>query len=383
MNRKATNIQGIYEYDNGTYFVRVTKKCLNGKIIEKSKKVATLAEALAVKAELCSVADNEAGQENKFSLFSAEKSFAEYVSWYLNELVVAGNRKKSVVESDSVYFNSVILPVIGSIKLNQISRQTIYFFLSELANAKTKFGNPYSNHSQKRAYVLLRSAIRFAVKRSIISSDPTENIDCRFNSPIQERAKEALNINEVNSLIEKAKEVYGLNVAAILAVGFTTGARMCELAALVPEDIDFENQLINVNKSVYLGRVSNTTKNKTHNQVPLLPNVAAILDDYMKVRDKKVTTLFYGERNKNYISVTTINPILKKLCIQLGFPVISCHGMRRTLNSILINSNVSPLTTAKILNHKSINMTYHYYKISGAAKLNALSGAFNVEGKEE
>lgn len=385
MNRKSTSIRGIYEYDNGTFIVRVTKKCLNGRIIEKSKQANTIEEAIAVKSCLMASAKEESELQNRYSIFNPDKSFSEYVEWYLSELISSGNRKASVVEGDRFYFNSVINPIIGQVKLSQISRQSVYFFLTSIANSKTKFGNPYSNASQKRAYILFRGSVRFALKRGIISSDPTQNIDFKFNSKVPERNKTALSIEEVSLILSKARTSFGIGILAILAVGFTTGMRMSELSALELADIDFENRLINVRRSVYRGRVSQTTKNGSHNQVPLLPDIAIILEDYIKTRNDKLNanmTLFYGIRNGGFVTVSTINPILKKLCIECGIPIISAHGMRRTLNSILINSNVSPLTTAKILNHKSVSMTYHYYRISGSAKLDAVQGAFNPDNSK-
>ncbi len=106
---------------------------------------------------------------------------------------------------------------------------------------------------------LTMSEVLSSLIQKYIDCDDKLNID---NNPLQfvivkgedrSRKKEVLSQNDLNKLVNKLREKnkfkYDSYAIAIL-IGFYTGLRISEVSALYKSDIDFENDLIRVEKKL-------------------------------------------------------------------------------------------------------------------------------------
>ena len=87
----------------------------------------------------------------------------------------------------------------------------------------------------------------------------------------RQRSPEFLETFEIQRLLEELSSCFRLMV--ILAV--TTGLRRSELFALKWSDIDFSNLLLDVQRSIYLGKIGNCKTEASRKPVPLDERVAA------------------------------------------------------------------------------------------------------------
>ena len=141
-----------------------------------------------------------------------------------------------------------------------------------------------------------------------------------------------------------------------------TGLRFAEALAITPNDLDFEKQVIVVNKS-WNYKVSpgefQPTKNPSSNRV--------VTVDWQLMNQLKSLVqgiepdwpIFVPENKRVFNS--TVNKILEKYCNQQNIPVISIHGLRHTHASLLLYEGVSIASVAKRLGHANTTTTQTTY----------------------
>lgn len=86
-------------------------------------------------------------------------------------------------------------------------------------------------------------------------------------------------------LLDQAKQHEAGIYYPSLLCALRTGMRIGEIQALDWKDLDFENRLIEVNKTYYHGEVT-TTKNKKTRQVDMSPKLAEALKE-LRLSQKK------------------------------------------------------------------------------------------------
>lgn len=135
--------------------------------------------------------------------------------------------------------------------------------------------------------------------------------------------------------------------------------RFSEALALTPNDFDFAQQSISVNKTWdYKGNGGFLpTKNKS--------SIRKIQIDWQTTSQFAglVRTLSAGStifvNGKVYNS--TVNNILFRYCKKLKIPTISIHGLRHTHASLLLFAGVSIASVARRLGHSSMTTTQKTY----------------------
>ncbi|MCD7894580.1 MAG: site-specific integrase [Erysipelotrichaceae bacterium] len=150
-----------------------------------------------------------------------------------------------------------------------------------------------------------------------------------------------------------------------IKIGYYTGLRASEIFALEKSDIDFERNIIDVNKKlVYNGMkkseiyASHLLKNKSScDSIPLFKDLKQLLVDWFEIDHHDVIIC---DENGYYLhpgnTQTRIKKYAKKLDIDFHF-----HMLRHTLASNLIMDNVDVKTTQEILRHSNVTTTLNIY----------------------
>lgn len=188
---------------------------------------------------------------------------------------------------------------------------------------------------------------------------------------------------------------YHRHYVPLFTVGFGTGMRIGEIFALTWEDIDFENNVIHVNKTLarlsdYInnnGRqmfVINKPKTETSiRDVPILPKVKEALLEQRETQTKSKITIdgytdfVFTTRNGNVYSNANINLALKAIADGINrkekqkaeaenrdptyFEKFTPHCMRHTFATRCYEKGVKPKVVQKILGHKTLDMTLDVY----------------------
>ena len=289
-----------------------------------SKKYLTKEECL--KAESKFILKNNAPMNKKFSIVAEE---------YLENL--NNYRKESTVETYKQVYNRFIYPYFKSSYINQITNQDI----RKWANIVQK--NDLSVVYLNKVYSVMKSIFDYGIKYYDLDYNPVIT---------QGRFKEKQTIKKDEEKLRYiTKEEFDKFISVVdpgiwhtfFTTLYYTGCRKGELLALTWNDIDFSNNEISINKTLYTkikGQVVTTpTKNYINRKIKMSKTLKKELQDYFE-EQKKFTDFsmnWYVFNGSTYLPPSTIDRYKHKYFELSGVHEISIHQFRHSHVSCLIN----------------------------------------------
>ncbi len=151
-----------------------------------------------------------------------------------------------------------------------------------------------------------------------------------------------------------------------------TGIRIGEVCALQCSDIDFENGILKIQKTVQ--RIKNEygqqkTKviidiPKTQNSVRKIPLPSMILSKLQKfivAHEKKNDDFLFSSDNKKPIDVRTVQKRFSSALCRCHIRKVRFHIIRHTFATKWVNANFDIKSLSEILGHSSVNITLSLY----------------------
>ena len=206
----------------------------------------------------------------------------------------------------------------------------------------------------------LKGAILDAVDEGMLDRDPTRKAIIKGKAPAVKK-KKYLNQFELQTLLSNLKLADQVSWDYFILLVAKTGMRFSEALALTPEDFNFRNQSLSINKTWdYKGDGGFLpTKNRSSNRKVQI-DWQTVMQFAELTKDLPADEpIFIMTDQKIYNS--TINNKLERLCKQSQVPIISIHGLRHTHASLLLFAGVSTASVARRLGHSSINTTQKTY----------------------
>ena len=150
-----------------------------------------------------------------------------------------------------------------------------------------------------------------------------------------------------------------------------TGLRIGELCALKWSDIDLENNMIYVTRT--LQRLTNTSDSstKTHicegtpktitskREIPICSVLARALGEHESLFDKNAY-LLSGSPSK-CIEPRNLQYYFKRFQLRHNIDPLNCHALRHTFATTGISSGIDVKTVSELLGHSNVNITLNYY----------------------
>ena len=277
-----------------------------------------------------------------------------------------------------------ILPYFGRFYLNKIKPTDIMKFY-DMLEKDTQYSRKNNKHNVKTLkplsgktilehHRLLRAMLHKAVYWQLLVANPCERVQPpRARKPKRKFYDEKQTQFLVENLNKLDEEFIKYKTAIMLTI--FTGVRLGELMGLEWQDIDFEHQIISVNRSSqYLtdkGVFTKTPKTESSIRDIGIPDfIVSLLKEYSLWYNKQKR--LYGELwfNSNRLFVQdngkpmhpdTISKWFVKYVEKIGLPVINFHGLRHTNATLLIGENIDPAVVAARLGHAQISTTYNFY----------------------
>ena len=163
-----------------------------------------------------------------------------------------------------------------------------------------------------------------------------------------------------------------------------TGMRRGELCGLNWSDIDFDNKLVTINKSVLYsaekGVYEDTTKTKSSNRSINIPSdMIKLLKQYQAEQLQLRLSMgdiwinsgkIFTSENGGLINPDTLSTWFKKFIKRHNLPDIHYHSLRHTAATLLIAGGVDIATVSKRLGHadKSTTLNIYTHAIKSADK---------------
>ena len=227
-----------------------------------------------------------------------------------------------------------ILPYFKNMPINQIKPAQIRKWQGELISKE------YSETYLKTINNQITAILNYAVKYYGLKENPCH----KAGSMGASKASEMLfwTRSEFETFIEYVNRPI---FHAALMVLYWSGARMGELTALTPNDIDFGNNSITINKSYRkIDGKDVITKPKT-----LKSTRTILLPDFVMSEIKQFMDSSYDLKKSDRVFTITKNPLrnaMDKAIAISGVKRIRIHDLRHSHASLLIELGASPLLIA-------------------------------------
>lgn len=266
--------------------------------------------------------------------------------------------KKSTFAAYSLLITNHLLPAFaGNADIHEEDVQQFVF---------KKLGEGLSQKSVKDILIVLKMVLRFGVKYNLIAH---RQIDIRFPTERERQEVEVLSKANQRKIMEFVKSNFTFQNLGIY-ICLSAGLRIGEVCALTWDDIDAEQGVIYVNKTIqriYLvGDMEKRTEviidtPKSKNSIREIPMARDLLR-IVKSLKKVVNGSFYVLTNSSApTEPRTYRNYYKRLMKQLDIPALKFHGLRHSFATRCIESNCDYKTVSVLLGHSNISTTLNLY----------------------
>ena len=278
------------------------------------------------------------------------------------------NIKKSTADTYMASINNHIIPAMGEMSVNMVSTEFLNKFTSEKINSGRINGKGgLSAKTVQNIVGVIKSAFRYAEKiygiknpAAFITMPKTEKKEIEVLSDLE--------LMQIKEYCNKNPDYFAL----IYDLCLSTGIRIGELCALQCEDIDFENGILIIRKT--LQRVKNDdtsfssktkiiisspkTKNSLR-KIPLPERLIKKLREFLS--SKKEKDFIFSFDGKKPLDVRTVQKKFACILKKCGIRRVKFHILRHTMASKCASSNFDIKGLSEILGHSSVNITLSLY----------------------
>lgn len=157
---------------------------------------------------------------------------------------------------------------------------------------------------------------------------------------------------------------------AIFELIYATGARVGEICALVPEDIDFNSRTVRL-----------WGKGSKERIVPFSPQAGKALRFYLQrargelQKSPPTDSLFLGTQG-GVISERIVRGRLHRACALAGVPDLGPHGLRHSMASHMLEGGADLRVIQEMLGHSALSTTQRYTHVDAHRLIGAYQQAF-------
>ena len=281
-----------------------------------------------------------------------------------------------------------IKDTLGKKMIGDITTKDVQKFIDDHANPPSSDVKPLALSGLKRIMQFIRPCMKKAVEEEIIFKNPCDNVILPRESCIQVETKSqySLNDDEIQQFRECAlgrykttNEYYSRDFLVLLLI-INLGLRVGEVLALQWDDIDLDNRLVYINKTIQsnilnfnrengdnatYNKVKKSTKTKSGVRVLHLNDDVVQYLSELKDYDERhhiispyISCTNVGTRNCSRNLQRSLDRLIKKTNIRRR---VTLHTLRHTFGSTLLRNGVGIEVISKLMGHANITITYNKY----------------------
>ena len=266
-----------------------------------------------------------------------------------------------------------VLPLFGAYKLNKLTTPLIQSIVNNLAD-KTNKGEEGAFLYYDSIHALNKRILQYGVTMQAIPSNPARNVVLPRNTQKAKRQKVKHFDNEElkkflgyldNLDLKKFRYCYENTLYKFL---LATGCRINEALALSWSDIDLENAVVHITKTLNYKQETNSPKSKaSYRDLDIDQATVTMLKAY-KIRQiqeawkiGKTETVVFSDFIHEYPNNRTLQTRLRTHFKRANVTNIGFHGFRHTHASLLLNSGIPYKELQHRLGHSTLSMTMDIY----------------------
>lgn len=229
----------------------------------------------------------------------------------------------------------------GIVMLEDIQTEDLDDYLTMLSVEKK-----YKPRSVNRHINTIRSFYNHAIKKGWTLRHAAAPLE-QHKVPKKERT--SLDEQEYSELIHAIEHP---TIKVIIQFLYFTGLRITECLTMQVEDVNLNNKTIHVKNG----------KGNKERMVPITDKLMPILSNYLEnVRPDVSSKRFFALTKTGKVSDIYVNRVLHETTQQLGWSkVVTCHILRHSFASNLVNKNVHIAHISSLLGHADLKTTSVY-----------------------
>ena len=235
----------------------------------------------------------------------------------------------------------------GDMYIKDIQPQQITLYLKRL-------GKQYGSQKTVDKYRLILNLIfKYAIETGYVTYNPCSA--AKAPKGLKKAKREAATVEE-EKIIKTTEYEWLFPYFAIY-----TGMRKGEILALQWKDIDFENNLINVYKSVYYKTNGVEIKGtKTEAGTRIVPLLNPLKERLIGKRPKNQNEYVFSDNGSEPLTAKRYETEYRKYQKYTGIKC-TAHQLRHSFATIAFENDISPKIVQEILGHKQLSTTMDIY----------------------
>ena len=266
-----------------------------------------------------------------------------------------------------------VLPLFGSYKLDKLTTPLIQSIVNKLAE-KTNKGEPRAYLHYDKIHALNKRILQYGVVMQAIPFNPAREVLLPRNNQKANRQKiKHFDNQELKKFLDyldsldrnKYRHFYEVTLYKFL---LATGCRINEALALSWSDIDLDNAVVHITKTLNRDLEINSPKSKaSYRDIDIDQATVNTLKQY-KLRQTKEAwkigqreSVVFSDFIHDYPSSSRLKRRLQTHFKRADVPNIGFHGFRHTHASLLLNSGIPYKELQYRLGHSTLSMTMDIY----------------------
>lgn len=337
----------------GLYEVKVTVgKTFDGKLIRKSFYSSISKADAKAKAEQYKI--NQAVRDVTGE--APEAPITAFSTWATKWLETY---KKGTVKEHTYLFtyksnvDKYIIPYFGSAHIADIKQVDIQNYFNKVSQSS---GKPLAKKTLDKHKLILKSIFDAAIDNDLCYKNPVKGI--KFPKVAPEAEKHVWTEEQAQMVEEYCIKHDRLDIVAYL----NTGVRRSELLGLMWSDINFDMQVMHIQRAVVQTKgkiVIDKPKSKTSDRyIPFSAEFLNYLKQFQCGNE-------YVIGNDGVLSPSTYNRsferFMEKMCKEIDVPRLTPHEIRHTYGTLSRARGVDIYTIQRVMGHSDISVTASIY----------------------
>ena len=281
--------------------------------------------------------------------------------------------KVNTRNTQKALLNNHILPLFGNFKLDKLTTPLIQSIINKIAN-KTNKGETGAYLYYDKIHALNKRILQYGVVMQAIPFNPAREVILPRNIQKAKRQKvKHFNNEELRQFIDYLDSLdsnrYRYYYETVLyKFLLATGCRINEALALSWSDIDLDNSVVHITKTLNYKQEVNSPKSKaSYRDIDIDQQTITMLKRYRRKQTQEAwklgrsETVVFSDFVHEYPNNRTLQTRLRTHFKRAGVNNIGFHGFRHTHASLLLNSGIPYKELQHRLGHSTLSMTMDTY----------------------